>query len=92
MLLELIQIRPPLQIKADHLVSSLGRRLAGVNQNQQASDDRHISLDLDPVLFGAEQVAAVQHRFDRAEKQFDHPTQTIEFADQLRRYIKKVRC
>jgi hypothetical protein len=38
---------PAQKVKANHLIGSLVRLSTGVEQNQQASDDRQVHLDLD---------------------------------------------
>ena len=46
----LILLGPTFQVQTDHLKGTFCRLAASVNQNDQARDDRHICLDLDPVL------------------------------------------
>ena len=49
----LILLGPTFQVQTDHLKGTFGRLAAGVNQNDHAGDDRHVCLDLDPVLLCA---------------------------------------
>lgn len=52
--LKLVDSCPALQIQANHFNRAFVGRAAGVDQNQQASDDRHLSLNFDTVLLRAE--------------------------------------
>jgi len=47
--LKLWEGSPAPKVKANHLIGSLVRLSTGVDQNQQASDDRQVHLDLDTV-------------------------------------------
>ena len=55
---QFVQFCPALKIEADHFEGSLGWRATGIDEYQQASDDRHVSLNLDAVLPGAQEMAA----------------------------------
>jgi len=63
---EFFQLRPTGEIKTDHLERSLRWRAAGVNQNQQAGNDRQVRVNLDAVLLGAQQMTAT-------EQPLEHP-------------------
>lgn len=80
---EFLQACPTEQIQANHLVASLVRLPAGVNQNQQAGDDRQVHLNLHARGLGAQQVAATQKLFNHSEEQFDQPALPAGFRDQL---------
>lgn len=48
-----------------------------MNQDQQARDDRAVSLNLDAILLCTEQVTAPQQLLEHAEEQFDQLAMTI---------------
>ena len=51
---EFIQFSPTLQEKTDHFKRTFCRRATCVDEDQQASDDRRIGLNLDSIVFGAQ--------------------------------------
>jgi hypothetical protein len=59
---------PAQKVKANHLIGSLVRLSTGVDQNQQASDDRQVHLDLDTVRLRTEQVATSEELFYHSKK------------------------
>ncbi len=52
--LKFFQSGPAQQVEADHFVGSLGRLAAGVDENQQASDDRQVHLNFHATRLRAE--------------------------------------
>lgn len=82
MRLKLFQTSPAGEIEADHFVRAFSRLTTGVNQDQQARDDRHVHLNFHTFRLGAQQVTAPQQLFDHAEEEFDHPALAIRLGSQ----------
>ena len=75
----------------NHFISSQRGFLAGPQGDQQASDDRHIRLNLDPVSMVAQQMSATKHVLEKAEKYLHFPAVLVDQGDDFRRDVKHVR-
>jgi hypothetical protein len=68
---KLFKTRPADHVKADHFKCPPGRSASRIQQDQHAGDDGAVDLDLNPFLFGAQQVAATKQVLEHLEKQFE---------------------
>jgi|GEM_PF-1876247 len=62
------------EVETDHFKRALRRLAARPQCNQHAGDDRAVGLNLDAVLFVAQQVFASQHLLEKSEKDFNRPS------------------
>lgn len=86
--LQFVEAGPAAQREADHLESPLRRSAARVNQDQQAGDDRAVSLDPDAILFCTEQVPAARQLPEHSKEQLDQPAMPVQLRDQFGRNVR----
>src|SRR5688572_25027497 len=88
--LDFVEIRPALEIEADHLIGPQRGLASGPQMDQQAGDDGAVSLNLNPHRIGAEQVPAAENVLEEAEEQLDGPAVLVNVSDHFRRDVEQV--
>src|SRR6185295_2567725 len=88
---DLLQVCPPLQVKADHFKGSQGRLAPRPEMNEQAGYDGAVSLDLNADYIRAEQMAAAEHVLEEPKEQLDQPAMFVDVCDDFGRHIEQVR-
>jgi hypothetical protein len=90
-LLKLVKGGPSHEIKADHLVGSLGRLFAGETHDENTGDDRQIDLDGYAVSLMAQKMSTAKKLLDHPEVKFDRPAEQIQSRNDFCRNIQVVR-
>ena len=75
--------RPATEIEAKQLIRPFGRCAAHPQTDEQAGNQRHVDLQLHPILTVTEEMPTPQDTFKPAEKKFDRPPIAIRQGNEV---------
>ena len=76
---------PATEIEAEQLIGAFGRGPAHPQTDEQAGNQRHVDLQLHPILTLTEQMATAQDTFEPAEEEFHRPAIPVGQRNQVGR-------
>ena len=75
---------PPTEIETKQFIRALGRRATHPQTDEQTGNQRHVDLELYPILPVTEEMPTAQDPFKPAAEQFHGPPITVRESNEVR--------